>query len=271
MTLLFTICPAFGVRLKKQFTMEATELLKTENSESVSIAPGTDTNHLPDIVQKYIYRTNFAHSTPIKNMKVSFEGEIRKSEDDEWMKVEAFQFTSFEEPSRLVYMKAKTYSGFHSFSNGKAIMKVKNLGLFNMFHIEGESIDQTALVTYFNDLCLMAPSQLANKKIKWEEIDTLTTKATFTLNNNTISAELKFNSEGFLENFTSNDKYDFSDTEEPEKFPFSTPIKYYMEHNNLLIPQTIQTQFNKPEGEYIYGTFTVKNIEYNVTTENLTK
>ncbi len=48
-------------------------------------------------------------------------------------------------------------------------------------------------VTLFNDMCLLAPSTLIDKNIKWMVKDNYTVIADFTLSYNTISATLEFN------------------------------------------------------------------------------
>ncbi len=51
-------------------------------------------------------------------------------------------------------------------------------------------------VTMFNDMCLMAPATLIDKRITWQTIDDLTVAETFTNQSVTISAVLQFNDEG---------------------------------------------------------------------------
>lgn len=40
-------------------------------------------------------------------------------------------------------------------------------------------MDKTETVTLFNDMCLMAPATLIDRRIQWQEIDRNSVKATF--------------------------------------------------------------------------------------------
>jgi hypothetical protein len=267
MSLILFSAPGFGKGLKDQFNLETANLIGS-NTASPEKKTIVDTNHLPDIVQKYIFRTEFYGKEPIRNMKVTFEGRIRSNLNDGWMKLKAYQLTSFETPTRIFYMKAYKMGipaiGLHCFKKGKASMKVKLLGLFTVVDVAGELMDKSETVTHFNDMCLMAPGTLIDKNIRWEEIDRLTVKAYYTCNDITVSATLFFSPDGYLLNFISNDRYDLSDPQQPKLNPFLTPIESYMEQSGFVIPQTAQTVYSRPEGDFVYGEFTVKSIEYNV-------
>jgi hypothetical protein len=268
MSLLITSIPIWANGLQKQFKNDIAQCITTSQPEYMELITGEETNHLPDIVQKYIFRTEFFGKKKIRNMKVTFDGRIRSKPGDNWMKLKAYQISSFDTPTRIFYMKASKMGipaiGLHRFKNGKASMKVKLLGLFTVVDVNGDLMGQAETVTHFNDMCLMAPGTLIDKNIRWEEIDPLTIKAFYTCNGKTISATLYFNPDGYLLNFISNDRYDLSDPENPTLNPFLTPIESYMEASGFVIPQMAQTVYSRPDGDFVYGEFTVKSIEYNV-------
>lgn len=273
MSLLFTTSPLFGKGLKTQFNNEIKQCIANSQPEYMQLITGDETSHLPDIVQKYIFRTEFFGKKKIRNMKVTFEGRIRSKPGDNWMKIKAYQISSFETPTRIFYIKASKMGipaiGLHRFNSGKASMKVKLLGLFTVVDVNGDLMGQAETVTHFNDMCLMAPGTLIDKNIRWEEIDPLTVKGSYNCNGITVSATLYFNQDGYLLNFISNDRYDLSDPVKPKLYPFLTPIESYMESTGFVIPQTAQTVYSRPDGDFVYGEFTVKRIEYNVKSKKL--
>lgn len=264
-----------GTPLKNQFNEESEQCLAKSNLSDTALIAGEDTNHLPDIVRKYLYRTEFVDKPRIHNMKVTFEGKIRKHPNDPWMKLTACQITSFDSPTRIFYLQAKrafmVARGLHCFKNGEASMNVKLMGILDMVNANGPLMNQSETVTHFNDMCLMAPGTLVDKNIVWEEIDPLTVKAFYTCNGITISATLYFNVDGYLENFISNDRYDLSDSENPVLREFSTPITYYMENNGNTLPQTAQAVYQMDNGQFVYGEFTIKSIEYNTNNTEFRK
>lgn len=123
-------------------------------------------------------------------------------------------------------------------------------------------MNTTETVTLFNDMCLMAPATLIDKRIQWQTIDSNTVKAIFTNHNISITAVLYFNTKGQLINFISNDRTNITDM---KQYPFSTPIHSYAEINGFHLMHTGDAVWQMPDGDFIYGRFVLKRIEYNTT------
>jgi hypothetical protein len=169
---------------------------------------------LPSPVQKYIRYTGAVNKPKVKNMKINFDGEMRDKGKD-FFKFNSVQYNFFDDPTRLFFMKAKMYGtsvpGYHCYQRERATMQIKLFGLFNVVNIKGTEMNKAETVTVFNDMCLMAPAALIDKRIEWTSIDSLSAKATFTNGVNKISALLYFNQQGQLINFTSDDRYAIGD------------------------------------------------------------
>ena len=222
---------------------------------------------LPNPVQKYIRYSGALEKQKVKNMKIIFDGEMREKGKG-FFKFTSVQYNFFEEPTRLFFMKAKMYGvpvpGYHCYQNEKATMQIKLLGLFNIVNIKGTEMNKAETVTVFNDMCLMAPASLIDKRIVWTAIDSLSAKANFTNGRNNITAVLYFNERGQLINFISDDRYAVN---EMKKYRFSTPVKDYTQINGRNIWKYGETVWHYPEGEFVYGKFTLKSIEYNVAVD----
>ena len=238
-------------------------LLRT-NSIQTDLLTEPDIQSLPIPVQKYLRYCGVVNKPKLKNMKIVFDGEMRDKGKD-WFKFTSVQYNFFEEPTRLFFMKAKmfgiTLPGYHSYQNAHATMQVKLLGLFNVVNIKGIEMNKAETVTVFNDMCLMAPAALIDKRIEWTFIDSLSAKATFTNGVNKITATLYFNQQGQLINFISDDRYAIGDM---KQYRFSTPVKEYMQTDGRNIWQYGETVWHYPDGEFVYGKFNLKSIEYNV-------
>jgi hypothetical protein len=122
-------------------------------------------------------------------------------------------------------------------------------------------MNKAETVTVFNDMCLMAPATLIDKRIEWASLDSVSAKATFTNGINKITATLYFNEQGQLINFISDDRYAIDDM---KQYRFSTPVKQYAQINGMNIWKYGETIWHYPDGEFVYGKFTMKSIEYNV-------
>ncbi len=235
-----------------------TNFLNDDLLTEVDIAP------LPTPVQKYIRYTGAINKPKVKNIKVVFDGEMRDKGKD-WFKFTSVQYNFFDEPTRLFFMKGKMYGiivpGYHCYQNAAASMQIKLFGLINVVNIKGVMMTKAETVTVFNDMCLMAPANLIDKRIEWTALDSLSAKGTFTNGINKISAILYFNKKGQLINFISDDRSAI----DMKQYRFSTPVKDYTAINGMNIMQYGETIWHYPDGEFVYGKFTLKSIEYNVT------
>jgi hypothetical protein len=135
--------------------------------------------------------------------------------------------------------------------------------LFSLLKVQfqdGPEMDTAETVTFFNDMCCMAPATLIDKRIVWQEPGEHTVKAIFTNNGLTITAELFFNEQGELVNFKSNDRYN---TEAGRKLPWATPLKNYHEINGYRLAGYAETIYTYPDQDLCYGTFEVSSVKYN--------
>jgi hypothetical protein len=248
---------AFKADVKKHITQS--------HFSNANLLREADIVGLPIPVQKYIRYAGAINKPKVNNIKVVFDGEMRDKGKD-FFKFTSVQYNFFDDPTRLFFMKAKMYgakvSGYHCYQNARATMQIKLFGLFNIVNVKGNEMNKAETVTVFNDMCLMAPAALIDKRIDWIEIDSLTSKATFTNGSNKISATLYFNELGQLINFISDDRYVIG---EMKQYRFSTPLKDYTQINGRGIWKFGQTIWHYPDGEFVYGKFTLKSIEYNVT------
>jgi hypothetical protein len=119
-------------------------------------------------------------------------------------------------------------------------------------------------VTFFNDMCCMAPATLIDERIKWLTSDNTSACAEFTNNGITVSATLYFNDTGELVNFVSDDRYAAGENNAMQKVRWSTPVKDYKETGGYRIPSMAETIYHYPEGDLCYGTFRLTRLDYNL-------
>lgn len=48
-----------------------------------------------------------------------------------------------------------------------------------------------------------------------------------------------------------------------KNFPWSTPVTEYRESNGMMLPSFASTIYHRPDGDFCYGEFAVKDIKYN--------
>ena len=246
---------------EKGYQNDVKENLRRTNDLKMDLLTESDLLPLPDPVQRYLTYAGVLNKPKVKNIRIAFEGQMREKGKD-FFPFTCEQYNFFDEPTRLFFMKAKmkglTVPGYHKYSNATALMDIRLFGFFPVVKKSGKDMDQAETVTLFNDMCLMAPATLIDKRIIWQAIDSNSAKATFTNHAITISAILYFNMQGQLIDFISNDR-------DVNHYPFSTPVSNYKNINGINIMTYGETIWHYPDGNFVYGKFNLKSIEYNVT------
>ena len=225
-----------------------------------------DLDRLPVLLQKYLRYVGVVNTPRLRNVSIQFDGEMRGKGKD-WFPFQSEQFNTFDKPCRMFFMRGKmkgfNVPGYHVYKEGSASMTIKLFSLFTIVHNKGDEMDRAETVTVFNDMCITAPASLIDPRIGWEEVDSQTIKGIFTCNGITISALLYFNDQGQLINFVSDDRYDISG-KSPLKLRFSTPMSAYSNIRGFNVPTYGEAIWHYPEGEFVYGKFNLKDIQYNL-------
>lgn len=236
--------------------------------EDQELLTNADIKHLPLPVQKYLNYVGVIGKPKLQNVRIEFDELMYKKPGASPMISSSVQYNFFKEPSRHFFMKASMmgipFRVLHSYSKKEAKMLVRVASLFNAVDIAGKDLTMAETVTVLNDICLLAPAALIHKSISWEKIDSLSSKVIFENGPYKVSAILYFNEKGELINFISQDRLALQDDGTLRKAPWSTPIRDYKEYNGIKLPSYGEAIWNYPEGDYIYGKFNLKKVEYNV-------
>jgi len=254
-----------AISFENSFQNDVKENLKRTNSISEEMLTDSDLQPIPGPVQRYLRYAEVVNKPKVKNVRIVFEGEMRDKGKD-YFPFTSEQYNFFDEPTRLFFMKGKmfglTVPGYHKYSNAKATMDIRLFGLFPVVKQAGDIMNKTETVTLFNDMCLLAPATLIDKRIEWQEIDSTTTMATFTNKGISITAILCFNSQGQLIDFKSEDRTAIADM---KQYPFSTPVSEYKNTNGINTFSRGEAVWHYPDGKYTYGKFKLKTIENNLS------
>jgi hypothetical protein len=251
-------------RFENRFKKDLREQIGKQSNADPVLVRESDLATLPPPVRKYLQYSGVVGTPRVKNMRVEFEGEMRDKGKD-YFPFHSVQYNFFEEPTRLFFMKARmkgmTVPGYHRYSGQHAAMDIRLFGLFPVVQESGSVMDTTETVTFFNDMCLLAPASLLDPRISWEERDSLSAKAVFTNGPITVSAVLYFNEQGQLVNFISEDR---TAIQQKMKIPFSTPVHAYRAINGRQALAEGDAVWHYPDGAFTYGKFRLKSIAFNV-------
>ncbi|MFC0875099.1 DUF6544 family protein [Saccharicrinis sp. FJH2] len=253
--------------MKKVYKSEVTEGLKCTNGIKPEIIAENDLAHLPSVVKKCLKLAGVVGKEKIVNVRFNCKGRIRSKPGDSWMNFKSEQYDFFDPPRRVFYIKAHKMgipaTGIHLYKNVEASMVVKIAGLFKVVDAKGPEMNQGETVTVFNDMCLIAPATLIDKRIEWETIDPLSVRANYKNGDIQISATLQFNESGELINFISNDRFETADGKTYMNYPWSTPFAEYKDFNGNRVGTKASTIYHKPDSDFCYGEFELTEVEYN--------
>jgi hypothetical protein len=267
--LIVLIIGFFQIKFKNEYKNEVKIGIEESRNIQKSILNESEIAYLPAPVQKYIRYTGFLNKPIVNNFRVDFAGKIRDHAKPVWMELTSEQYNFIKTPTRLFYldatMKGLPVGGFHSFKNGVAFMDIRLLSIFKVEYQSGAVMNVSETVTFFNDLCVMAPGALIDKRIKWLEVVGNKVKASFTNNGITISAWLYFNEKGEMVNFVSEDRSALGANGVTSKHKWSTPMRDYKDINGYRLASYAETIYTYPDGDFTYATFTLKDIGYNLS------
>jgi hypothetical protein len=236
---------------------------------AVGLVKEQDLAPLPAPVQKYLRVTGAIGQPRLSNFKLTWRGRIRGSPTEPWMKFDAEQHNFLgQSPSRLFLLRA-TRAGlpvdvFHRFIDDAATFRVRLLSLVPMVDARGPELTRAETVTLFNDLCFFAPAALIDPAIRWEPKDDRSARAHFTRGPHTITAELWFDEQGELVDFSSDDRSRRAADGTFVKDHWTTPVRDYRAFGPRRVGAHGEARSDSPSGPFAYGEFELRGIEYNL-------
>lgn len=266
--LVVTTIGFFQIKFKNEYKNEVKIGLEQSKNLQKIVLTEAEIAYLPEPIKKYIRYTGFIGKPIVNNFRIDFSGKIRDHAKPVWMELTSEQYNFIKTPTRLFYldatMKGLPVSGFHCFKNGVASMDIRLLSIFKVEYQSGKVMDESETVTFFNDMCVMAPGVLIDKRIEWLEVVDNKVKASFTNNGITITAWLYFNEKGEMVNFVSENRSALGANGITSKHKWSTPLRDYKNINGYKLASYAEAVYTYPEGDFTYATFELKNIRYNL-------
>ncbi len=222
---------------------------------------------LPSPVQKYLRYTGVIGKEKVMNFRVYFHGQLQDIGKPPF-RVHITQFSYLDIPTRLFYitgkMKRLPVTALHIYKDTHASFQVKLFSAFSIVDQKEGYLNVAETVTMLNDMCLLAPATLIDKRISWETIDDLHAKVIYTNKEIKVSAVLEFNELGELIRFTSEDRYYINSKGEMIRTRWTTPVGSYVDFKGVKIASVGTAYWSFPDKDFTYAWFRIKDVEYNV-------
>ncbi|TGL39808.1 DUF6544 family protein [Leptospira perdikensis] len=259
--------------IQSSFESKVESEFKKQPLFGLTIVTESDIRHMPTPVQKYLRYTGVIGKPKVQNIRITFDELMYQNSNSKPMVSSSDQYNFLKHPARYFFMKANKmgipFRVLHSYSEEKATMVVRVASLFDVVNLSGEELSIAETVTVLNDLCLFIPSALIDQKITWDPVDRLSAKVIYQNGKYKVSAFLYFNEKGELVKFVSEDRSALQDDGSLRKLRWTTPVRDYKEFNGIKVPTYGEAIWNDPAGDFIYGKFFLKSVEYNLKEQNL--
>ena len=224
--------------------------------------------HLPAPVRRYLRIAGSVGRPRIQNLQLAFDAVMFRKPGAAGMPGPAEQFERFDPPRRLFFMKTRMFglpvSVLHDYDDARANMTVRVASLFDVVDLHGDEVARTETVTLLNDLCCFAPSWFLDPRLAFQPLDDRHAEVTFTNGPHEVSAILVFDEAGYLVNFVSEDRGALQDDGTLKRFRWSTPLSEYRDFSGRRVATRGEAVWRYPEGDFVYGRFTLKDIQYDV-------
>ena len=253
----FTSC----ISTKSLFKHEVENRFK-ELQDTARLITKSDLDKLPEPIANFLEHCGWLGKEIPLNFHAKFSGEFSMKEG-KYQKIHAEQYNWLDEPTRIFHIQNWMMGGRHHFDKNGAFMLIKLFKRIKLVNAKGPEMNQSELVTYLNDLFILAPGALVYIPIQWEILNEQKVKATISYFGNTVSAEVSFNKNHEMVNFISIDRYASSDGKKTELLPWSTPIRNYVELNGIKVPTYGEAIWHFPDHDFNYIKFNIKEVSWN--------
>ncbi len=221
--------------------------------------------HLPEPVQGYMAYSGVVGQPWIDTVRLKYAGQFRLGADRPWMPMTAEQYYTTNPPGFLWKARLKIAGlplvyGQDRYKDGSGHMFGKVAGLFTVFDLTGEKLDQGTMLRYLNEMTWF-PIAFLGENITWQALDGHSAQVTFADHGKSVSARLFFDDAGRPTDFVTQ-RYreiggDFSlDT-------WSTPFTKYGVYAGLNLPTRGQAVWKLPSGDLPYADLEIIELEYN--------
>jgi hypothetical protein len=151
-------------------------------------------------------------------------------------------------------------SGRDRFQNGRGYMLIKLLSLFPVAEASGPKIDEGALQRYLSETIWM-PTALLHPSVSWQPIDSLSAKATLSVDGTTGSGVFHFNEQGDMVRFTAQR---FRGNEpDAQRMPWIIEVQEWSTPDGVRIPSKCTVTWELEEGDWTWLQLEVVDLKYN--------
>ncbi len=254
-----------GCSMSKKIANERQAMLEAISSEKAHVS-NEDIEQLPPVVQKWLRNSGAAQSDYVHTAFVKQKVWMKlKPEQEDWHEGTADQLFTVDKPAFNWRLKMKmspiiNVKGRDKFVDGKGEMKIKMNSLFNLANEKGSKIDEGALQRFLGEI-IWFPTAATSPLIQWEQVNSLTAKATLSYKGTKGSGTFHFNQNGDLIKYTAM-RYKGNEPES-KRYLWINEVTDYRVFNGIKMPSKVNVTWQLDDGPWNWLKLEVTNVRYN--------
>ncbi|MCW5925063.1 MAG: hypothetical protein KIS77_22290 [Saprospiraceae bacterium] len=220
---------------------------------------------LPPVVQRWLERSGVVGKELVQIAHLKQTGEMKTKPDGSWIPFEAEQWNTLDKPgfiwtTQIQAAPGMTLAGRDKYVDGRGNMLIKLLSLYPIADAKGPETDQGTMLRNLAEICWW-PSAALSEQIQWEQLDTLSAKATMTFGGITASGIFRFNVEGDMASFEAKRYYDRKEGATLEDWLVVN--KGYREFGGVRVPYKSEITWKLKDGDFTWLKLEIADIQYN--------
>ncbi len=216
-----------------------------------------DKNNLPIPVARSFNHVLLKGQKTVKNVYLEHSGSFKSSPNGKWMKIKGKQYFKTDYPEFCWTGKTRFFNAVDKFYKDKGSLRVKLFSIIPIVNESGSHVDQAELLRWLGESVWFPTNFLPSKNLKWEVIDSSTSKLVYATEQLEIYYIVSFNEKGEIIQL---DTERYKEKGKLEKW--RGRVSDYKEFEGMKVPTHIEAIWLLESGNFKYVDFYVNTIKY---------
>lgn len=250
----------------KMVEEEKSWIIKSAASGETAVITEADIESLPYPVARWLKVSGVAGSEKVNIAWMSQNVKMKmKPGQEKWSDATSEQLFGIADPSFVWTVRMKMLPfielyGRDKFTGGKGEMLIKILSLIKVVDEKGVKMDEGSMQRYLAEM-VWIPSAALSNYIRWEAIDSLSSKAIMTCGDIAVSGTFFFNEQGEFVKFSTM-RYKGNDAD-AGRYEWVVNVQEHARFNGIKIPSKMEVSWMLDEGEWTWLQMEITKILYN--------
>ena len=245
------------VKLFFQFDREVKQLFAQSKAISNKTFGYEQLTDLPEPVQRYFKYVLKDGQPYINYVRLIHTGQFKTGLEKDWTNIQGEEYFTTEKPGFLWKGKTSMFTARDMYIADSGRLVVSLFSLFNIVNVQGEQYNQGELLRWLAESVWFPTNFLPSENLHWTAIDSQSAKLTFDYKGLSLFFIVRFNNIGAI---TEMETKRYMDEKHLETW--ICKMADYQEKNRMMIPIEAEVLWRLEKGDFSYGKFIVKMIEY---------